>query len=69
MNPIQEGRCYLRFTGLTPAIHLSFQQRLNIARYISTAIPEEAIGLDAVNQELLALEDSIVTAEQRLKIS
>ena len=38
---------------------------LNISRYVSTAIPEEPINLDAVNQELLALEDSIVTAKKK----
>ncbi len=35
---------------------------LNISRYISTAMPEEEIDLDIVNQELLALENKIVTA-------
>ena len=38
---------------------------LNISRYVSTAILEEAIDLDAVNQELRALEDRIVTAKEK----
>jgi len=38
---------------------------LNISRYISTAISEEEIDLGVVNQELLTLENKIVTATQQ----
>jgi type I restriction enzyme M protein len=38
---------------------------LNISRYISTAISEEEIDLGAVNQNLLTLENKIVTATQQ----
>jgi type I restriction enzyme M protein len=38
---------------------------LNISRYISTAMPEEEIDLGAVNRELVALENKIVTATKK----
>ena len=38
---------------------------LNISRYISTAISEEEIDLDAVNQEFLALQTKIAAATQQ----
>ncbi len=38
---------------------------LNISRYVSTALPEEKIDLQAVNTELLDLEKKIVEASQR----
>jgi len=38
---------------------------LNISRYVSTALPEEEIDLSAVNQELLMLEDKIVSAKKK----
>ena len=38
---------------------------LNISRYISTAISEEEIDLGVVNQELITLENKIVTATKK----
>ena len=39
---------------------------LNISRYVSTALPEEKIDLSAVrDQELLILEDKIVSAKRK----
>ena len=38
---------------------------LNISRYVSTALPEEKIDLNAVNQELIALEEQIVAAKNK----
>jgi len=38
---------------------------LNISRYVSTAMPEEQIDLEAVNQELVTLEQDIVTAKAK----
>ncbi|PPD31921.1 MAG: hypothetical protein CTY19_12215 [Methylomonas sp.] len=38
---------------------------LNISRYISTAKAEEQIDLQAVNTELLALEQKIVASTER----
>lgn len=38
---------------------------LNISRYVSTAEPEEPIDLQAVNEELIAVESNIVTATNK----
>jgi type I restriction enzyme M protein len=38
---------------------------LSISRYVSTAMPEEAIDLEAVNRELVALEKKIEAATKR----
>ena len=38
---------------------------LNISRYISTAVADEAIELDAVNEQLVDLEEKIVKAKAK----
>jgi type I restriction enzyme M protein len=38
---------------------------LNISRYVSTAKPEEDIDIGAVNRELVALEEKVVTATSK----
>lgn len=38
---------------------------LNISRYISTAVPEEEIDLEAVHEELMALEEKIAAARNK----
>jgi type I restriction enzyme M protein len=38
---------------------------LNISRYISTAVPEEEIDLQAVNAELVTLEQKIANAAKK----
>ena len=38
---------------------------LNISRYISTAQPEKDVDLQAVNAEMLSLEDEIDQAKER----
>ncbi len=38
---------------------------LNISRYISTAPPEEKVGLAAVHKQLVAIEKEIVKAKDK----
>jgi type I restriction enzyme M protein len=38
---------------------------LNISRYVSTAVQEEAVDIEAVNQELKSLESQIIDAKNR----
>ena len=38
---------------------------LNISRYVSTALSEEKVNLQAVNEELVALEEKIRNATHR----
>jgi type I restriction enzyme M protein len=59
----EEGARYSRRVGMVEIEKNDFN--LNISRYISTAVSEAEIDLDATNKELEAIEKAISAAKEK----